>query len=79
MGSNIRKTEDQGTHDANSASRKAHPNEMNVNDHIGVLEVCTKSILFLETLEAIYQELERPEINKKEEWKSRELKIKLKL
>ena len=53
--------------------------EMNVNDHMEVLEVCTRSILFLETLEAIYQELERPEINKKEEWKSRELKIKLKL
>ena len=52
---------------------------MNVNDHMEILEVCTKSILFLETLEAIYQELERPEINKKEEWKSRELKIKLKL
>jgi len=53
--------------------------EMNVNDHMEILEVCTKSILFLETLEAIYQELERPEINKKEEWKSRELKIKFKL
>ena len=53
--------------------------EMNVNDHMEVLEVCTRIILFLETLEAIYQELERPEINKKEEWKSRELKIKPKL
>ena len=51
--------------------------EMNVDDHMEILEACSRSILFLQTLEAIYQELLRPEINKKEEWRSRELTIQL--
>ena len=42
-----------------------------------ILESCTRSVQFLQTLEAIHQELIRPEINKKEEWRSRELTIKL--
>ena len=51
--------------------------EMNVDDHMEIIEACSRSILFLQTLEAIHQELLRPEINKKEEWKSRELTIRL--
>jgi len=51
--------------------------EMNVNDDMEIVEACSRSILFLQTLEAIHQELLRPEINKKEEWRSRELTIKL--
>ena len=51
--------------------------EMNVDEHMEILEACSRSILFLQTLEAIHQELLRPEINKKEEWRSRELTIKL--
>ena len=46
-------------------------------DNMEILESCTRSIAFLQTLEAIHQELMRPEINKKEEWHSRELTIKL--
>ena len=50
--------------------------QMNVDDHMEIVEACLRSILFLQTLEAIYQELLWPEINK-EEWRSRELTIKL--
>ena len=51
--------------------------QMNVDEHMEIVEACSRSILFLQTLEAIHQELLRPEINKKEEWRSRELTIKL--
>lgn len=47
------------------------------NDDVSVLQSTHKSIMFLETLEALWQREIKPSINTKDEYRSRELTIKL--
>jgi hypothetical protein len=51
--------------------------EICLQDNVEILAQSSRSCQFLETLEALWQDELRPTINTKEEWRSRELTIKL--
>ena len=48
-----------------------------VDDNVEILQASARGESYLLTLEALYIKEVKPAINTKEEWKSRELKIKL--